>query len=131
MQRTVDSADPVVLCAADDNYVRPLAVMLHSAAQNLRAGHKLNVVVLDGGIEEGSWVALNETLANLPIQLFVLRPGFEDVDALGVSHHITHTAYLRLLAGRLLPEFIDKVIYLDSDLLIQDDLACLWGAAPG
>ena len=42
------------------------------------------------------------------------------------SHHITHTAYFRLLAGRLLPDTIDRVIYLDSDVLVREDLGWLW-----
>ena len=42
------------------------------------------------------------------------------------SHHITSTAYLRLLAANLLPDSIDKVIYLDSDVLVKDDLNKLW-----
>jgi lipopolysaccharide biosynthesis glycosyltransferase len=48
------------------------------------------------------------------------------VSDLAISHHITHTAYFRLLAAKLLPDSIDKVIYLDSDVLVQDDLCKLW-----
>ena len=115
-----------MLCAADDNYVKPLAVMLMSAAQNLRDGHSLQVIVLDGGISEPSWGGLKESLVDLPVSIFSLRPELDDVKELGISHHITHTAYLRLLAGRLLPESVDRVIYLDSDLLVCDDLCKLW-----
>ncbi len=118
--------EPIVLCAADDRYVRPLAVTLHSAAQKLGANCQLKVIVLDGGISAENWVGLKETLAELPIRIFTIRPGLEAVRDLGISHHITHTAYLRLLAGRVLPESIDRVIYLDSDLLICDDLSQLW-----
>ena len=114
------------MCAADDNYVKPLAVMLQSAAQNVRVGNQLQVIVLDGGISEANWSGLKETLADLPIELFSIRPDIAAVSDLATSHHITHTAYLRLLAGRILPDSIDKVIYLDSDLLICDDLSELW-----
>lgn len=126
LKGAIDSNAPVVLCAADDNYVKPLAVMLRSAAESLQAGNSLSVIVLDGGIEEANWVSLKESLANLPIQLFSIRPSFDEVQSLVISHHITHTAYLRLLAGRLLPDSIDKVIYLDSDVLVCDDLTKLW-----
>lgn len=119
-------AEPVVLCAADDNYVRPLAVTLQSAAQNLRAGNKLQVIVLDGGISDENWIGLKETMADLPIELFSIRPDVSEVADLATSHHITHSAYLRLLAGRLLPESVEKAIYLDSDLLVCDDLSELW-----
>jgi lipopolysaccharide biosynthesis glycosyltransferase len=38
---------------------------------------------------------------------------------------------LRLLAGRLIPDSIDKVIYLDSDVLVKQDLSELWNVDVG
>lgn len=118
--------EPVVLCASDDNYVMPLAVTLHSAASSLRAGSNLQVILLDGGIQEQNWHGLRETLLDLPISIHVIKPDRADVADLGISHHITHTAYFRLLAARLLPRSLEKVIYLDSDVLVQDDITALW-----
>lgn len=120
------STEPVILCAADDNYVKPLTVMLHSAARSLKPGNTINAIVLDGGISDENLAAIKESLVDLPIQTFTIKPGLQDVDSLMTSHHITHTAYLRLLAGRLLPDSVDKVIYLDSDVLVRGDLTELW-----
>ena len=123
---SLSKTDPIVLCAADENYVKPLAVTLHSAASYLKDGLRLNVLLLDGGISEESWHGLKETLVDVPIDLQVMHPDRSQVDGLMTSHHITHTAYYRLLAAKLLPDSIDKVIYLDSDVLVQDDLNNLW-----
>ncbi len=123
---TTSKTDPIVLCAADDNYAKPLAVTLHSAASHLKRGLSLNVLLLDGGISEENWHGLKETFVDLPIHLQVMRPDVSQVNDLVTSHHITHTAYFRLLAAKLLPDTIDKVIYLDSDVLVQDDLSELW-----
>ena len=63
-QKTVSSAklsEPVVLCAADDNYVRPLAVTLHSAVTHLRDGNRLQVILMDGGMSPASWELLRQT----------------------------------------------------------------------
>ena len=120
------SKDPVLLCAADENYVRPLTVMLHSAAQQLGDGRELNVFLFDGGIESESLAGIHESMCGLPVNLRILRPSLEPVQDLMTSHHITHAAYLRLMAARLLPDSIDKVIYLDSDVLVVDDLTELW-----
>lgn len=124
--QSISSIDPIVLCASDDNYVKPLAVTLHSAASSLKRGNHLNVILMDGGISEANWIGLRETLLGLPITVHVIRPQRTEVSDLGISHHITHTAYFRLLAARLLPDSIDKVIYLDSDVLVMDDLTELW-----
>ena len=109
--QSVSTSDPIVLCASDDNYVKPLAVTLHSAATSLKSGNHLHVLLMDGGISESNWTGLRETLVDLPVTVHVLRPDREEIADLGISHHITHTAYFRLLAARLLPESIDKVIY--------------------
>lgn len=122
--RDVDS--PVVLCAADDKYIQPLAVTLRSAAEHLRVGSLLQVVLLDGGISESGWMGLQETLIGLPIDVQLIRPDLNLVEDFDVSHHITHSAYLRLLADRVLPDEVEKVIYLDSDLLVLDDVTELW-----
>ena len=122
----VDQRHPVVLCACDENYVRPLAVTLYSAATNLAADRSLTVYLLDGGISEQSAMMLKETLANLPVNLIMIRPDAQCVADLSTSHHISHTAYYRLLAARLLPSSIEKVIYLDCDLIVHGDISQLW-----
>lgn len=122
----VSTTSPIVLCAADENYIRPLAVTLHSAASHLTDGHFLQVVLLDGGITESSWMGLRETLIGLPVSVQVIRPDLSLVSDFATSHHISHAAYLRLLASNLLPDEIEKVIYLDSDLLVLDDVTKLW-----
>lgn len=40
--------------------------------------------------------------------------------------HITEAAYYRLFTARLLPEELDKVIYLDCDLIVVGSLMPLW-----
>jgi lipopolysaccharide biosynthesis glycosyltransferase len=42
------------------------------------------------------------------------------------SHHITRDAYLRLFAANVLPASIDRILYLDADLLVLADLGPLW-----
>ena len=123
---STSTSSPVLLCAADDNYAKPLTVTLHSAASHLRAGSVLTVLLMDGGISESNWMAIKESLAGLPLDIHVLQPDPTRLRDLGISHHITHTAYFRLLAAELLPDTLDKVIYLDSDVLVRDDLTQLW-----
>jgi lipopolysaccharide biosynthesis glycosyltransferase len=118
--------EPIVLCAADDHYIKPLAVTLRSAASSLKSGNHLHVILMDGGISEPNFARLTESLQGLPISINVMTINRDEVSDLGVSHHITHTAYFRLLAGRLLPPSVEKVIYLDSDVLVLGDLNELW-----
>ena len=118
-----------VLCAADENYAKSLCVTLRTAAESLRAECRLKVFLIDGGIREDSWGKLRQSLAEFDVEINVIEPSanrLESLQELSTSHHITHTAYYRLLAAEWLPDDVSKVIYLDSDLLIIGDLAELW-----
>jgi lipopolysaccharide biosynthesis glycosyltransferase len=120
--------DPVAMCAADEAYAMPLAVTLRSAGDHLAAGARLTVYLVDLGISESSWTGLKETVADLPLELIRVPYDAGTLRHLQTSHHISHAAYARLLAAEILPSHLSRVIYLDSDLLIQDDLGCLWNA---
>ncbi len=125
--RRTESLDEIVLvCACDDRYAMPLAVMLHSAASQLSPGCFLSVYFLDGGLSESSWVGIKETVADLPIEIFNIQPDYSLVENLSTSHHVTPAAYLRLLTAEIMPPEISKAIYLDTDILVCDDLAKLW-----
>lgn len=120
-------AEPInLVCAADDAYAMPLAVTLRSVCQNLGAGFRLRLFVLDGGILPHNWKKIEQTLEAQPVDVCRLNPDLRSIADLSVSHHISHTAYLRLLTAELLPEEIRKVIYLDADLLVREDLSRLW-----
>lgn len=118
--------DLVVVCATDDGYVMPLATMLVSAGQNLRVGSRMTVIVLDGGVSEENKVKLKESLVDSPIELKWISFDAQILKQFDVSHHVTHTAYYRLLLSEVLPRTVEKVLYLDCDLLIRGDLTELW-----
>lgn len=120
-----------VLCAADQRYAMPLAVTLVSAAMHLRPGTSLQVWLVDGGLSEEGLGRLRESLAGLPVELMLVSPSGVDLGDLGVSHHISHTAYLRLLADRWLPPELDSALYLDSDLVVRAPLDELWDLPMG
>ena len=126
IERQPITADPVVLCAADERYAMPLAVTLMTAGERLREGHELRVFLVDNGLSEQSLAMLKETLAGLPVSLQMAPRLDLGIDDLGVSHHISRTAYLRLFADRWLPDDLEQVLYLDSDLLIEASLTEIW-----
>ena len=50
---------------------------------------------------------------------------------LKVTHWHSQAAYLRLLIVEILPKSIDRIIYLDSDLVVEGNLRQLWEAEVG
>jgi lipopolysaccharide biosynthesis glycosyltransferase len=115
-----------VVCAADDAYVMPLAVTLKSACRNLTDGQHIRLFLLSGDISDQNWSMLQRTLVGEPIDVCPIKPDLGRVSDLSISHHISHTAYFRLLTAESVPSDVDKAIYLDSDLFVKDDLSELW-----
>jgi lipopolysaccharide biosynthesis glycosyltransferase len=72
-----------------------------------------------------------EEMCNGRCRLVWLAPDLELVAAYPVSHHISTAAYLRLLLPELLPDEVNRVLYLDSDMLVRHDVSSLWEAPLG
>lgn len=122
---------PTLLCATDDRYAMPLAAALASVLTHWQgpAGAPLQLVLLDGGIGPENWERLSATIESFGLPALRVHANRAAVEHLKISHHISHTAYFRLLSSRWLPEWISRVIYLDCDVIVLGNLCELWDAA--
>ncbi len=122
-----------VVCATDEGYVMPLAAMLVSLLEQLSSDCKLQLFIIDGGITPTSQAKLIQCLAP-QVTINWLRPSPEiinKVENLKTSGHISISAYYRLLIPDLLPKEIEKVVYLDCDLIFKGNLRNLWNQELG
>jgi lipopolysaccharide biosynthesis glycosyltransferase len=118
--------DPVVVCAADNGFVMPLAVAVRSVVTNLDPRRKLTLFVLDGGISGENRRRLEQSWEMDRLVVHWIRPDLEALRDLSVSDQVTIAAYFRILIGKMLPNDVRKVIYLDCDLVVLGDLGLLW-----
>ncbi|MBM6774807.1 DUF4422 domain-containing protein [Olsenella profusa] len=119
---------PVVL-AADDGYVPMLATTVHSMLANASRERRYDVIVLERGISAEHKGLMTAFLAERHPNA-TLR--FQDVGNIVAGHelstsnpHISAETYYRFLIQDLLP-FYEKVLYLDSDLIVEGDVAELF-----
>jgi lipopolysaccharide biosynthesis glycosyltransferase len=123
----VSSREPItVVSAADDNYAMPLAVTIRSAIDRLRPGQPLHVRILDGGLTVESKERLLRSWQATNVDIRWLEPPIAKIADLKTENHLNLVTYLRLFMPSLLPASLDRVIFLDADLLVQKDLAELW-----
>jgi lipopolysaccharide biosynthesis glycosyltransferase len=118
-----------VVCAADEGYVMPLATMVFSLIEQLSADCKLRLFVIDGGITPSSREKLCATIDPKRATIEWITPSQEliqRVSHLKTSGHIGISAYYRILIPELLPQDIEKVLYLDCDIIIRGNLRALW-----
>lgn len=120
-----DNEPIVIVCASDDAYSMPLAVMLYSTLVHFRDPRGIEVHVIDDGISATNRGKIEKIVGEFGGSLHWVSPPRSVVADLPAGHYYTVATYYRLLIPALLPD-VDKAIYLDCDLIVQEDLTGLW-----
>ena len=114
----------------DDSYAPFLAVALNSAIKNsdLQRGYKAIVLYQDLGADNISRLQALQT-ENFKIELMPIRANMEALDDRMSNRlrcdYFTLTIYFRLFIPSMFPQY-DKGIYIDSDVVLTDDIAKLF-----
>jgi len=119
---------PVVVCAADNRYAMPLAVMLRSLCDNAVKSDSITVYVLDGGISRRNRKRVESTVHGGKMNISWIKTNNAVLAEMPVFGHVSICTYYRLLVPKLLPETVTYVLYLDVDILVTGDISDLWNA---
>lgn len=118
---------PVVF-AADDNYVPQLTTTVYSAMKNADPSYFYDVVVLQRNIAWDKQERLRDffkQFPNMSLRFTNVERELSGHDLSTNNAHISIETYYRFLIQKLLP-FYDKILYLDSDIVINGDIAKLY-----
>ena len=119
-----------VLFASDDNYVPLLGVAITSLIENNQKDFdKINIFILDDEITSKNKKRLENLINNSNHNLyFIKNKNVTDlkIDLYSLGKNQNLTAYSRLFLASLLPKDIDKIIYMDCDVLILGSFKELW-----
>lgn len=114
-----------LVLASDDNYAQHVAVVAASVLCNTK--QMLHIHLLSDGITRERLILIENTVQRLGGTLTVYDMSlYECFDNLFTSGHISKAAYFRLDIANILHEEVNKVIYMDVDLLVLQDIAELW-----
>lgn len=114
-----------IVLASDDNYAQHVAIVAASILCNTKA--KVCFYILSDGISQQKVALIQRTIDSLGGQLRVYDlSSYQCFENLFTSGHISKAAYFRLDIANILPKSIDKVIYMDVDLLVLQDIEKLW-----
>ena len=122
-----------IVCTTDKNYVMPTGVMIKSLSVNNNEEQIIFHVVVDESVSTEQKNELNKVVCNNPqhsLHFYLVDESlFDDFPQLGASNpklFITKATYYRLLFAEILPDSINKVIYLDCDMIIMESISELW-----
>jgi len=110
-----------IACAVDQSYVLPLAVMLESLKQHLRPSLHAELYLIHTGIPQSSLAAISSIIETHSIML-----SEEQLNAAPRDPRFPREAAVPLLLPEILPAALERVLFLDADMLVLRDLAYLW-----
>ncbi len=118
--------DPIcLLVTLDENYLFQLQILLSSIAVN-NFGESIQLYLMHSGIPEEKLKPVKQQCDALGYSLdpvFVDQSLFQNAP---VTKRYPQEMYYRLFAPRLLPDSLDKILYLDPDILVINPLRPLW-----
>ena len=127
---TANPGAAVIATAIDSCYALPLAVMLRSALASFNNQMSVEVHIVDDGL---SLAERDKVEASLPghVLLHWLRRPREQLEGLPNWGRVGLTTYHKLTLGDWVPSRVEKVLWLDADVLVLGNLARLWEADLG
>ncbi len=113
-----------ILVTLNERYLPYLNVMLASLIHH-NAECQLDVYLLHSSIPDSA-LATTERLLCRRGQLIPIRVSALTLDSAPTTGRYPYEIYYRLFAARLLPETLDRVLYLDPDLVVNGSLLSLY-----
>ncbi|MCA8487525.1 DUF4422 domain-containing protein [Burkholderia multivorans] len=114
-----------VVTASDGNFVPHLAAFMASVQANLGRGKQLDLVVLDGGIPVDQRALLQRQFRESGPGRLTFVECAELFANIPVHAHFSAATFYRLSLGELLANH-DRVVYVDADTIVLDDLSSLY-----
>ncbi|MDL2207472.1 glycosyltransferase family 8 protein, partial [Desulfovibrio sp. OttesenSCG-928-M16] len=119
-----------LLVTVDANYLRHAATMLASLRLNGGPGN-YNVYLVHSDIADTDIDEIATYCARLRMRLIPARLHKDDFADAPVTAYYSKAMYYRLLASKILPGTLDKILYLDPDILIINSIDGLYGTDMG
>ena len=132
MNKTAGGKEIPIFFAVDDGYCPFLAVAIQSMIDNSSAENTYLIKILNTDVsEENKKKRAKYERDNVHIEFVDLNYYIQKVKAkLYTRDYYSKTTYFRLFLPNLYPQY-DKVLYLDSDIVILDDIAKLYNTDMG
>lgn len=116
-----------IVSAVDDHYAPYLSVMMMTLLEHLSDEFAITFYIIDDHISKESKEKLNHVISNPLAEIIYLEVNPELYENVLESDHITQTAYYRIsLPDLLADKNYKKVLYIDCDVLVLDDVSKLY-----
>lgn len=118
----------IVICT-DTNYIMPCGILFYSICKNNLMHNIVFHAVIDDSVTKTDKEFLNLTVNQFNMKVeYHLVDGhlFDSFPNLGTGVYVSKATYYRLYLTEILPQSIDKILYLDCDMIVRKDIGPLW-----
>lgn len=115
-----------IVFASDNNYAQHTAVAMASVLVNTKVPQKIQFYLIDDEIQQENKEKIIKTVQNLGGNIEFIKIKNSKLEDCYVSGELSRASYFRLDIANILDESIEKIIYLDCDLLVYDDIEKMW-----
>ena len=119
---------PIVF-AVDRNYVFYLAVTIRSILANASAANNYDIIILEEELSKEDkqlLISILQGKQQISLRFLNMRSSLDEFqNSFYLCSYFTKVIYYRLFISEVLPNF-DKILYLDSDLIVEKDIAELF-----
>lgn len=118
-----------IVYASDDKFCEILGVSLVSLYDNSRDLDEIAIYILDSGISEENKNKLQSIATEYQREKIIFLPAKDITQILKMNVNTDRgsvSQYARLFVSTLLPKDLNRVIYLDCDIIIKQSIKKLW-----
>jgi len=114
-----------IACAIDDGYVPHCGIMLESLFVN-NANEYFFVHVISDGISLQHQRQLTRIVSKRKSQIRYYTVDNGILDGAPITHPLSLSTYYRILIPTIVDQKVDKILFLDSDIIINGSISALW-----
>ena len=126
----MENQEPItIVVATDDFYAVLLAALIKSIELTHKTPERINIHIIDDGISARNIQMISQTTQSDVFTLFWHKTANvvpEGIVLPNDSSAFPITTYLRLFSPYLIPKDVSKMIYLDVDMIVVEDISTLW-----
>ncbi len=116
-----------VFLGCDDNFFPHAVAVVASVMEHASPANNYDIFIIQDGVRDERLITAREWMARYPNASLRFVEIANLVDAVGreafpVSRHISFATYFRIFAPTIFANY-DKIVYLDSDIAVLDDIA--------
>lgn len=113
-----------ISCGLDNNYAPYCIILLYSILENNKE-NDITFHLLTNNMSEDNRKIIQQVVNDSGKNVLFYHVDKELFKGFPISGHINYAAYFRFLLPSVLPD-LDKVLYLDCDMIVDGDLKELW-----